>query len=182
MGTAFAIWNFSLRMGRKFMTPIQPQIILESAAFTSRGLIPSIYTCEGSNIAPPLRWGKAPNGTKSWALIVDDPDAPDPAAPKRTFVHMVLYNIPPETTSLNEGLTPLPPGAQFGVNDNKSRAWYGPCPPKGRHRYFHKLYALDTVLDFPSAPTKAQLEEAMTGHILGQAELIGLYEIRGGLH
>ena len=119
-----------------------------------------------------------PTGTKSLALIVDDPDAPDPVAPQRIWVHWVLYNLPANATGLPEGLTlpELPSGARQGRNDWKNTGYGGPCPPIGRHRYFHKLYALDLILPDLGEPAKAQLEHAMQGHVIEQAELIGLYQ------
>ena len=112
------------------------------------------------------------------ALIVDDPDAPDPAAPKMTWVHWVLYNLPPTVNGLREGASVLPPGTRQGLNDWRRTGYGGPCPPIGRHRYFHKLYVLDTVLPDLGRPTKVMLEKAMKGHILGQAELVGTYQKR----
>lgn len=153
---------------------------LTSSAFTSGSAIPQQYTCEGTDLSPPLFWSGMPTGTKSFTLIVDDPDAPDPAAPRMTWVHWVLYNLPPELRSLPEGAATaaLPVGTREGVNDWKRTGYGGPCPPIGRHRYFHKLYALDTVLPDLGHPTKSQLERAMQGHILAQAELIGTYQKR----
>jgi len=149
---------------------------LTSPAFAADKSIPSKYTCEGDDVSPPLAWSGAPEGTKSFALVIDDPDAPDPAKPKRTWVHWVVYDIPPGTSSLAEGAsTKLPAGTLVGENDWGKTAYGGPCPPIGRHRYFHKLYALDTTLEL-TKPTKAKLEEAMRSHILGKAQLIGTYE------
>jgi Raf kinase inhibitor-like YbhB/YbcL family protein len=151
---------------------------LTSSAFSDGAEIPAPYTCDGRDVAPPLSWSGLPEGTKSLALIVDDPDAPDPAAPKMTWVHWVLYNIPASATDLPEAATSadLPPGTQEGLNDWKSTGYRGPCPPIGRHRYFHKLYALDAVLEDLRTPTKAKLEGAMAGHVLGQGELMGTYQ------
>ena len=150
---------------------------LTSSAFTRNADIPSLYTCEGRDQSPPLAWSGAPPGTRSLALIVDDPDAPDPAAPKMTWVHWVLYNIPPDATGFAAGIPPanLPPGTRQGLNDWQREGYGGPCPPIGRHRYFHKLYALDTVLPVLHPATKAALEKAMQGHILAQDELVGYY-------
>lgn len=152
------------------------QLKLESSAFAEGESIPTKYTCEGDDLSPPLRWSNLPTGTQSLALIVDDPDAPDPKAPKRTWVHWVLYEIPPDATTLPEGANPLPTGTREGVNDWGRTGYGGPCPPIGTHRYFFKLYALDTSLGDLAAPTKAELEQAMLGHILAQTELIGTYE------
>jgi Raf kinase inhibitor-like YbhB/YbcL family protein len=151
---------------------------LESKAFTEGGAIPKKYTCEGEDISPPLSWTGMPQGAKSLALIVDDPDAPDPKAPKMTWVHWVLYSIPPETTGLAEGIAPnaLPHGTMSGLNDWKRTGYGGPCPPIGRHRYFFKLYALDTALSGLKQPNKAAVEAAMANHILAQATLMGTYE------
>ena len=145
-------------------------LTLSSTAFDANGAIPVVHTCDGRGIAPPLAWTGAPGGTRAFALIADDPDAPDTAAPKRTFVHWVVYGIPKSATSLDED------GYREGLNDRGQPGYTGPCPPKGRHRYFFKLYALDTELDDLGEPTKADLERAMSGHVLEQAELIGTYE------
>ena len=152
-------------------------LTLTSPAFKPGAAIPSRYTCEGEDVSLPLAWNGVPAGTKGLALVLDDPDAPDPKAPKRVWVHWVLYNLPPETRELAAGADTagLPPGTAHGVNDSKQAAYNGPCPPIGRHRYFHKLYALDTTLDLTHA-TKADLEAAMKGHVLAQAELIGTYQ------
>ena len=151
---------------------------LTSTAFTQNAEIPKLYTCDGKDISPPLAWSGIPAGAKSLVLIVDDPDAPDPAMPKMTWVHWVLYNIPPTASGLAEAISgrDLPVGTQEGLNDWKRTGYGGPCPPVGRHRYFHKLYALDTVLGDLGRPTKAKLEAAMRGHMLAQAELVGTYQ------
>jgi Raf kinase inhibitor-like YbhB/YbcL family protein len=149
---------------------------LRSTVFTPDGAIPPRYTCEGDDVAPPLTWSGLPDRTRSLALIVDDPDAPDPAAPKRTWVHWVLVDIPPDANALPEGGRPLPEGCRTGLNDWQRAAYGGPCPPIGRHRYFFKLYALDTRLPDLASPTKAELERAMQGHVLGQTQLIGTYQ------
>jgi Raf kinase inhibitor-like YbhB/YbcL family protein len=153
---------------------------LSSRAFSEQGEIPSLYTCQGKDVSPPLGWSGLPEGTKSLALIVDDPDAPDPAAPKRTWVHWVLYDIPPTTTGLDEAMTAarLPPGTREGTNDWNRTGYGGPCPPIGRHRYFFKLYALDTVLPDLGPARKAELEKAMEGHVLAKTELVGTYQKR----
>jgi len=152
--------------------------ILSSSSFTHQGEIPSKYTCEGSDISPPLSWSGLPAGTLSLALIVDDPDAPDPKAPQRVWVHWVLYNLPAAAGSLAEGVKPdeLPEGTREGKNDWGRTGYGGPCPPIGRHRYFHKLYALDAVLPDLRKPTKKDLEKAMEGHVLARAELMGTYQ------
>ena len=151
---------------------------LTSAAFAHGNSIPSKYTCEGEDVSPPLQWNGIPKGARSLALIVDDPDAPDPQAPKLTWVHWVLFNIPVNATGLPENVAPanLPPGTQVGLNDWKHPGYGGPCPPIGRHRYFHKLYALDTVLTGLKQPSKAQLEIAMKDHVIAKTELVGTYQ------
>lgn len=152
---------------------------LTSTAFSNGGEIPVQHTCEGADTSPPLAWSGVPAGTKSLALIVEDPDAPDPAAPRRIFVHWVLYNLPPAATGLAEGAASLPPGTRQGRNDQGRAGYGGPCPPIGRHRYVHRLLALDTVLPDLGEPTKAQLEDAVAGHVIDRAELVGLYQKRG---
>ncbi|MGB7814876.1 MAG: YbhB/YbcL family Raf kinase inhibitor-like protein [Methylotenera sp.] len=154
---------------------------LSSSAFSQFADIPSLYTCEGAEQSPPLAWSDIPAGTKSLALIIDDPDAPDPAAPQITWVHWVLYNITPNSTGLGtgkSGIPELPAGTLNGLNDWKQKGYRGPCPPIGRHRYFHKLYALDIVLPVLQPATKAALEKAMQGHIIAQCELVGYYKKR----
>lgn len=149
---------------------------ITSPAFSAGGSIPAEYTCEGRDISPALAWSGAPDGTKSLALIVDDPDAPDPVAPKMTWVHWVLYNLPPNSTGLAEAVSQLPAGTLEGKNDWKRTGYGGPCPPIGRHRYFFKLFALDTTLPDLRTPTKANLLKAMEGHVLEQTEMIGTYQ------
>ena len=151
---------------------------IASTAFAANGEIPAVHTCEGADRSPPLSWSGVPAEARGLALIVDDPDAPDPRAPKMTWVHWVLYNIPVTVAGLPEGIvaSALPPGTGQGLNDWKQTGYRGPCPPVGRHRYFHKLYALDLVLPDLDTPTKARLEAAMKGHILAQAELVGTYQ------
>jgi len=155
-----------------------PTMKISSTTFTHNGSIPTVHTCEGKDTSPALTWSGAPPATKSFALIVDDPDAPDPAAPKMTWVHWVLYNLPPSAAGLAAAVAPqdLPKGAQEGVNDWKRTGYGGPCPPIGRHRYFFKLYALDTVLPDLGKPTKAKLESAMKGHVLAETQIMGTYQ------
>lgn len=148
---------------------------IESSAFRHGGEIPALYTCQGKDISPPLNWEGVPDQTAGLVLIVDDPDAPDPDAPKMTWVHWVLFNIPPQTSGLAEAIKKLPAGTAEGLNSWNRTGYGGPCPPIGRHRYFHKLYALDITLDL-GRPTKEELVQAMEGHILAEAELIGTYE------
>jgi hypothetical protein len=140
-----------------------------TSAFPSQGAIPSLYTCEGKNVSPPLAWSGVPPGAKSLVLIVDDPDAP-----AGTWVHWVVYDIPPLTTDLAEGATVA--DAKIGRNDWGKAAYGGPCPPSGRHRYFFKVYALDTLLASARPLTKAEVEKAMAGHIIAQGELVGTYQ------
>jgi Raf kinase inhibitor-like YbhB/YbcL family protein len=149
---------------------------LSSSTFAARTEIPRRHTCEGEDLAPPLHWAGVPGGAVSLALIVDDPDAPDPAAPQRTWVHWVLYDIPPTASGLPEGGGPLPAGTREGLNDWKRTGYGGPCPPIGRHRYYFKLYALDKALSALPRPTKSALEQAMRGHVIAQAELVATYQ------
>jgi len=152
-------------------------LTISSPAFRQGGKIPSTYTCEGDDVSPPLVFAGVPQGTKSLALVIDDPDAPDPKAPKRVWVHWVVLNLPPDAERLEENASSagLPKGAVQGVNDFHNKAYGGPCPPTGRHRYFMKLYALDATLP-AKALSKAELEAAMQGHVLGKAELMGTYQ------
>jgi len=152
-------------------------LTITSTAFAPGAEIPTVYTCEGSDVSPPLAWSGAPANTKCFALVVDDPDAPDPAAPRMTWVHWVVYAIPASAGGLPEAVksAALPAGTREGVNDWHRTGYGGPCPPMGRHRYFHKLYALDTVLPDLKRPDKAALEKAMRGHLLAEAVLIGTY-------
>lgn len=155
-------------------------LTIGSSAFEHMASIPPRYTCDGADVSPPLNWQGVDDGAKSLVLIVDDPDAPDPAAPKLTWVHWVVYNLPPELGGLPEGgARALPAAAKNGRNDWRRTGYGGPCPPVGRHRYFFKLYALDVVLANLGEPTKAELESAMRGHIVQQAELIGTYRRHG---
>lgn len=152
-------------------------LTIESSSFAHGRAIPVRHTCDGPNVFPPLAWTGMPAGTKSLALIVDDPDAPDPAAPRMTWVHWVLYNIPAAANGLAEGVAAkeLPDGTLPGLNDWQRTGYGGPCPPVGEHRYFFKLYALDAVLPDLRHPAKAALEKAMQGHVLARSELVGLY-------
>ena len=147
---------------------------IKSDAFKEGGYIPARYTCESDNLSPPLSWSKAPEGTKSFALICDDPDAP-----MGTWVHWVVFNIPPEITYLEEnalGRGKILSGIREGINDFRKHAYGGPCPPSGTHRYFFKVYALDTMLDISPNSQKSDLENAMKGHILAEGQIIGLYK------
>jgi len=153
-------------------------LTLTSKAFSSQGEIPTVHTCEGDDTSPQLRWSGAPPQTRSFALIVDDPDAPDPKAPKMTYVHWVLYNLPPDLAELPAAVTAtaLPKGVLEGLNDWKRTGYGGPCPPIGRHRYYFKLYALDQELALDPGLTKDQLLKAMKGHILAEGQLMGRYK------
>jgi Raf kinase inhibitor-like YbhB/YbcL family protein len=153
---------------------------LLSPVFENGGFIPARYTCEGEDISPPLYWSGAPAGTKSFALIAEDPDAPDPRAPRMTWDHWVVHNIPADAEELPEGASgrAMPPGAVEGVNSWKRTGYGGPCPPIGRHRYFFKLYALKRPLGDLDQPTKKQLLKAMQGLVIGEGVLIGTYQKR----
>lgn len=174
-----------LYTGVGFMGPHQKEkegdamtMILTSASFQNNAMIPSRHTCDGANISPELSWNGVPADAKSLVLVVDDPDAPDPQAPRMTWVHWLLYNIPPHAHGLPEGVAAknLPTGSLQGVNDWHRTGYGGPCPPIGRHRYFHKFFALDARLPDLKNPDKVALEHAMQGHVLARAELVGLYE------
>jgi Raf kinase inhibitor-like YbhB/YbcL family protein len=147
---------------------------LNSLAFTDGTMIPSRYTCDGQNVSPPLEWTNTPTGTKSFALISDDPDAPS-----GTWVHWVIFNIPANETKLDENIRPekeLKNGIRQGNNTWPGIGYGGPCPPSGTHRYYFKLYALDAMLDLKPGATKSQLLKAMEGHVLAEARLIGKYK------
>lgn len=151
---------------------------ISSPAFAGNASIPAKYTCEGDDVSPPLEWSGVPAGTKSLVLIVDDPDAPDPAAPRMTWVHWVAYDIPADATGLGEDANAngVPAGTKLGLNDWKRADYGGPCPPIGRHRYFFKLYALGTTLKDLGKATKADVVAAMKGHVLAEAQIIGTYQ------
>ncbi|HZO18521.1 MAG TPA: YbhB/YbcL family Raf kinase inhibitor-like protein [Gemmatimonadaceae bacterium] len=154
---------------------------IESSAFKNQGTISREYTCDGEDVSPSIRWSGAPEKARSYALIVDDPDAPDPAAPKRVYVHWVLYDIPPSITKIDEDGEDavVKAGARQGKNDWGRTGYGGPCPPIGRHRYFFKLYALDTTLGDLGTPTKRDVEKAMEGHVLASATIMGTYQRDG---
>jgi Raf kinase inhibitor-like YbhB/YbcL family protein len=154
---------------------------IESPSFTHRGEIPTRFTCEGEDVSPELQWSQPPDGTQSFVLIVEDPDAPDPKAPKTTWIHWVLYDLPAEATGIREAVTEdgLPAGTRQGRNSWKRTGYGGPCPPIGRHRYFYRLYALDTRLPGLKEPSKADLEQAMQGHVLARVEIVGTYRKQG---
>lgn len=153
---------------------------LTCSSFENNGTIPARYTCDGQDCSPPLSWTGVPDGTKSLVLIVDDPDAPDPNAPKKTWAHWLLYNISPTATGLVEDLAvaDLPAGTLQGANDWQRTGYGGPCPPIGRHRYYHKLFALNSFLPDLKLPTRAVLERAMQNRVIEKTELIGLYQRR----
>ena len=152
---------------------------LSSTAFAAGQAIPARHTCDGADVSPPLAWSDPPPGAKSFALVVDDPDAPDPKAPRMRWVHWVVYDLPASVRALGEGVAraaDLPAGAHVGRNDWKKAAWGGPCPPVGRHRYVFTLYALDATLGDRGPLTRGDLEAAAKGHVLAKAELVGTYE------
>ena len=153
-------------------------LTIRSTAFSPGGEIPRIHTCEGKDVSPALEFEGGPQGAKSLALVVHDPDAPDPAAPRMDYVHWVLYNLPPDTKGLPQGVSDssLPKGTLPGLNDWKKTGYGGPCPPIGRHRYYFVLYALDMMLGDLGKPTRQQLERASSGHLLAKAEAMGTYE------
>ncbi len=152
-------------------------LLISSAAFADKSPIPKRYTCDGLDVSPPLEWSGIPSNAKSLALIVEDPDAPDPQAPKTTWVHWVLYNMPPTIPGLPEDIThhAMPAGTLDGLNDWMRTGYGGPCPPVGRHRYFHRLYALSVVLPDLHRPRRAKLLQVMHGKVLAEAALVGLY-------
>jgi Raf kinase inhibitor-like YbhB/YbcL family protein len=153
-------------------------LTIRSPAFADGGEIPTQYTCEGADLSPPLAFSGVPPAAKSLALIADDPDAPDPQAPKTVYVHWVLHDLPPDATGLPEAVQPkaLPAGARVGRNDFGRSGYGGPCPPIGRHRYFFKLYALDTMLGDLGSVTKSRLLQAMKGHVVEEAQVMGTYQ------
>ena len=155
------------------------EMTITSAAFAENGSIPKRYTCEGKNVSPPLSWSGVPAGTKSLVLIVDDPDAPDPAAPRVVWVHWLLYNLPASSNGLPESVQSLPAETREGRNDWQRTGYGGPCPPIGRHRYIHSLYALDQALADLEKPNRKTLEQAMKGHILARAQLGATYQKEG---
>jgi Raf kinase inhibitor-like YbhB/YbcL family protein len=176
-GVAILATVLSIYLMSASATPLAPgdstMLTLSSSAFSMNGPIPMQYTCEGAGTSPPLAWAGVPEGTKSLVLLVDDPDAPG-----RTFTHWVVYDMPPTTRGLPEAVTKgdLPSGAQLGKNDYERESYGPPCPPRGRHRYFHKLYALDVVLKEPSGRSQADIERAMRGHVLAETQLVGTYQ------
>jgi Raf kinase inhibitor-like YbhB/YbcL family protein len=178
MLVATATWSMMLNTAPAFAEERPMTMVITSSTHPAGGAMPAIYTCEGRDISPPLSWTGVPAAAKSLVLIVDDPDAPDPAAPKMTWVHWIVFNLPPASTGLPEAVksSALLPGAEMGLNDWGRASYGGPCPPVGRHRYFHKLYALDTILPKLPHADKPAVEAAMQGHFLARATLIGTYE------
>ena len=158
--------------------PAATALELRSPSFAAMAAIPRRYTCEGEDVSPELRWSGVPERAQSLVLIVEDPDAPDPAAPQTIWVHWVLYELPADATGLPEAVSEagLPPGTRQGANDWKRTGYRGPCPPIGRHRYVHRLYALDAKLGDLGHPGRAELLKAMSGKVIAQAELIGTYQ------
>ena len=156
-------------------------ISITSVAFDAEQKIPERYTCDNKDISPALHWTGLPEGTQSLVLIVDDPDAPDPEAPKMTWVHWVLYNLPADSDGLPEAVQDcdLPPGTLQGINSWNRTGYGGPCPPIGSHRYFFKLYALNCALPDLDHPDKDGLLESMQGHVLAETVLMGTYQRRG---
>jgi Raf kinase inhibitor-like YbhB/YbcL family protein len=153
---------------------VKSEMNITSPAFQENGMIPSKYTCDGADVSPPLAWSSLPEGTKSITLICDDPDAP-----MGTWVHWVFYDLPPSVLSLPEGVETVEApkiGGKQGITDFRRIGYGGPCPPGGTHRYFFKLYALDTVPDLQAGVNKKQLLRAMKGHILAEARLMGRYK------
>jgi Raf kinase inhibitor-like YbhB/YbcL family protein len=161
------IFSFSIASSKEGKT--MGDFKITSSAFDHEGSIPSRYTCDGANINPPLKIENVPSPAKSLALIVDDPDAPS-----KTWVHWVAWNIDPKIAEIKENSVPR--GAVQGMNDFRKHNYGGPCPPSGTHRYYFKLYALDTMLDLGNHAEKMELEKAMKGHIIGQTELMGKYK------
>ncbi len=153
-------------------------LTIASADFASGGAIPKLHTCKGADVSPELHWSGAPSGTKSFALVVTDPDAPDPAAPKMVWTHWMLYAMPATATGLARGIKrhELPAGTREGKNDSMEEGWSGPCPPIGKHRYFFRLYALDEVTPDLQSPDRARLEQVLTGHVLAVAEVMGTFQ------
>ena len=160
------------------MAPARAPLVVSSPSFAPGGRIPRRHTGEGADVSPELGFSGVDPRTRSLVLLVDDPDAPDPRAPKMTWVHWILYSLPPTVTRLAEGISPaaLPTGTGQGITDFGGVGWGGPNPPTGRHRYFFHLHALDVVLPELGSPTRAQLEAAMRGHVIASAQVMGTYQ------
>ncbi len=160
--------------GDEKMAKAAAKIKMSSPAFEHGEMMPAKYTCDGNDISPPLKWQNAPSETKSFAIISDDPDAP-----MGTWVHWVIWNIPADKQELAEDIPKakeLPDGSMQGLNSSKRIGYMGPCPPSGIHRYFFKLYALDTMLNLPGNITKEKLLSAMNGHIIGEGSIMAVYQ------
>ncbi len=170
-----AIFIIGMIFSSHSMASLQPggnmELTIQSSAFNNNGSIPTKYSCNGDNISPPIHWKNIPAKTNSLVLIVDDPDAP-----MGVWDHWIIFNIPKTTTQFSENLTALPTGAQYGKNSWGKLSYGGPCPPSGEHRYIFTLYALDTLLDLSQGADKTQIENAMQGHILATAKLMGKYK------
>jgi len=158
-------------------SPAQPSVKLQSSSFPDGGAIPRRFTCDGADISPSLQWPAPPAGTKSLAIVMDDPDAPV------DFTHWLAYNIPPDSHGLEEGASAqasMTKGSDQGINDFRRLGYGGPCPPPGKpHHYVFRLYALDIRLNLPSGATKRQLESAMERHIVAEHQIIGIYRRTG---
>lgn len=165
-----AIWMWLASAQMAWAEEKKMSLILQSSAFNENGSIPVKYTCDGNNISPPLSWKDSSNNTKSFVLIVDDPDAT-----AGVWDHWIIFNIPDGINELSENAS-LPDKALYGKNSFGNLGYGGPCPPNGEHRYLFKLYALDTVLSLPSGSTKQAIEAGMMGHILAMSTLTGRYE------
>jgi Raf kinase inhibitor-like YbhB/YbcL family protein len=162
-------------LGLFFMGEQTMALTLTSPAFPTNSPIPSQYTCDGANISVPLQWSGAPSQTQSFVIICEDPDVPTSLRPDGMYDHWVLFNIASTVSMLPENMQGLPQGATQGVNTSKKLGYTGPCPPDRQHRYFFKIFALDSTLDLPQGTTKAEVVAACQGHILDQAELMGVY-------
>ncbi|MBL7525122.1 YbhB/YbcL family Raf kinase inhibitor-like protein [Legionella bononiensis] len=159
-----------LFLGLIQVTSYAAEFTLESSAFTPNSMIPNEYTCSGVDTSPPLSWQNIPPNTQSLALVISDPDAPG-----GEWIHWIIFNIPPTVTKL-DAASPLPDGASNGTNSWGTTNYKGPCPPIGAHRYVFTLYALDNLLNLENGASKDDVLNAMTGHVIGNAELIGLYQ------
>ena len=162
-------------IGLSFMGEQSMALTLSSSAFSSNSTIPSQYTCDGENISVPLQWEGAPKETQSFVIICEDPDVPHSIRPDGMYDHWVLFNIPATVSSLPENMKDLPNGTVQGLNTSKKLGYVGPCPPDREHRYFFKIFALDTTLDLPQGATKTEVVARCQGHLLAQAELMGVY-------
>lgn len=153
----------------------EAKLKITSQTFVHNGTLPTDYTCDGKNVSPPLQWSHVPHGTKSLVILVHDPDVPLDRNPKGVLDHWVVYNLPATTKELPENVTSFPEGTKIGINSRNAQAFRGACPPDKTHRYIFRLYAIDTTLKFDKPPTREQVEAAIKGHILEEAEITGLY-------